>query len=142
MKCASYIHSPNTHAFTVVNFGLSAVITLTSPAVWPVLTHCRVTLMLRRSVKEPYSDEALVSQENESPVLFLLSLLTSYRMATATIMAAVAPSSVFPSQPHQAVPCQCPPPFHQAQPAFPPTTEMTVTASAAPHGPLRPPPVL
>lgn len=127
---------------TVVHFGLSAVITLTSPAVWAVLSHCCVTLMLGRSVKEADSDGAFVSQENESPVLFFLSWLTSYRMATATIMAAVAPSSVCPSQPRRAVPCQCPPPSHQAPPAFPPTTEMTVTASAAPPGPLRPPPVL
>ena len=77
---------------------------------------------------------------NSSPAFSAsLSIPSSYRMATATITAAVAPSSVCPSRPRQAVPCPCPPPSHPAQPASPPTMETTATASAAPRGPSRPP---
>lgn len=90
------------------------------------------------SERTPTAMSASVQRKWKSRFPLPVSLLASYRMATATITAAVAPSSVCPSQPRQAVPCPCPPPSRRAQPAFPPTTETTATASAAPPGPSRP----
>lgn len=101
-----------------------------------------VTRILRRWVKEPNSDRCFYPKKKLMSLFLCLSLFLSYRMATATITAAVAPSSVCPSQPRRAVPCLCPPPSPPAQPVCPPTTETTATASAAPPGPSRPPPVL
>lgn len=104
--------------------------------VWTVLTY---TIMLGE--KNPTVMDAFIQGKLKVPCPLLPSLLISYRMATATITAAVAPSSVCPSQLRQAVPCQYPPPSHPAQPACPPTTETTATASAAHPGLLRPHPV-
>lgn len=105
----------------------------------PHITNFSLTVAVRPELTHVFWGRWKKAQVTDLSSSSCLSL--SFRMATATAAAAAAPSSVCPSQPRRAAPCRCPPLSHPAQPACPPTMETTATASAAPPGPSRPPPV-